>query len=140
MAIEDGAFVMPRTIVAALQLDGTPWLAQPPHVGVCSGEDGPPITVVDVLWDTGSVAAAQPIGTLLEIDVPDPASIAAFSGRVVRLTGTQSPEYIGCPVLLAHAVFDEGVDEGDFVVVKVLGPGNFYWAAMVANVEALENR
>lgn len=139
MAIGDGDFVVPQTIVSSTQFSGSPWLAQPPHVGIVSGFDGQANTG-DVLWDNGVFDADVPVASLLEISAADPATVAAFAGQVVRRTvNNQSQEFIGVVVFLAHAIF--GVeDEADFAVVKSLGPANQWWSAGVSELEVVPGR
>lgn len=135
MAIADGSLLLPQTIVSALLLDGAPLLAQPPHIGIASGADGPPVTNVDVLWDNGEFSQNVPIGSLVEILPADAATIAQLAGKVVRRTvNDQSEEYIGVPVLLAKAALSQSVD---FAVVKSVGPGNFYWVSVTSELEVV---
>jgi len=136
MAIGNGSKVMPLTFVATAFLDGTPWLAQPSHVGVCSDAAGG--TTADVLWDTGESIQDQPVATLLELANPDASTISTYSGRVVRRTGSQSAEYVGTPVLLAKGVFSGG--SADFAIIKSAGPGVFFWASLVADLEVVQGR
>ena len=140
MTIANDSKVMPLTFVALAFLDGTPWLAQPPHVGVCSGATGgPPATTVDVLWDTGESIQDQAVATLLELGNPDASTISTYSGRVVRRTGSQSAEYVGTPVLLAKGVFP-AQSSADFAIVKSAGPGGFFWASLVSDLEVVQSR
>ena len=140
MAIDDGSFVMPLTIVSAALLDGSPWLAQPPHVGIASGADGPPITAVDVLWDNAVFDAAIPIGSLLEIIAAAAGTITDLSGHVVRRTvNNQSGEFIGVPLFIAKGVFP-AQSSVDFAILKTLGANPFYWASVTAELEVVPGR
>jgi hypothetical protein len=139
MAIVDGSFVVPATIVSALQLDGSPWLAQPPHVGSVSDTDDQARTC-DVLWDNGVFDDDIPFATLIQITAADPASVAALAGQVVRRTvNNQSVEYTGVVVFIAKAIL--GLEnEVDFAIVKTLGPGNFWWEALVSELVVVTGR
>lgn len=144
MAIVNGSLVTPATIAGppdSTLLDGTPWLAQPPHIGVVSNfQQGNPN--VDVLWDNCIFDLAIPIASLLEITSPSLSNITDFSGKIVhRTTNNQSVEYVGAIVLLAAIVLP-GPDDTpvDFVVVKSVGPGQFFWTARVSDIEVMPTR
>ena len=136
------AHYLPKDAAAdSTHLDGTPWLAQPPHIGVVSGFDEQAGTA-NVLWDNCIFDLAIPIASLREITTPQLSNITQFSGKIVRrTTNNQSVEYDGAIVLLAAIVLP-GPDDTpvDFVVVKSVGPGQFFWASRVSDIEVLPTR
>jgi hypothetical protein len=144
MAIDaNGKLVTPNTIAGLPNntlLDGTGWLAQPPHIGIVSNfQQGNPN--VDVLWDNCIFDLAVPIASLLEILQPFDDNITQFSGKIVRrTTNNQSSEYIGAVVLLAGIFLPFQVEAVDFVVVKSVGPGQFFWASRVSDIEVVPTR
>jgi len=144
MTIADGSWVAPATILGPATtalLDGTPWLAQPPHVGIASGaQGGPPATTVDVLWDTGFFDTTLPVGTLQELQAAQSSTVAQFSGQVVRRTvNNQSGQFIGVPVLLARIIYADQ-SPADIAIVKTLGPAAAYWVAPTSEIEVVSGR
>jgi len=143
MAIQNGSLVTPATIAGppdSTLLDGTGWLAQPPHIGVVSNFDEQSPTV-DVLWDNCIFDLAVPLTSLLQIVEPFLDNITQFSGKIVRRkTNNQSSEYIGAVVLLAGIFLPFQDAAVDFVVVKSVGPGQFFWASRVSDIEVVPTR
>jgi len=137
MAIGNGSYVTPGTIIGtagATFLDGSPWLAQPPIVGRCSGAGG---GNVNVLWDNGGFASTVPSTSLVELGVAGANSLD-FSGQVVRrLSNNQSGEFIGVPVLIASIALTAGGALSDFAIIKSNGPSNHYWAALISDLEVV---
>jgi len=149
MALADGSWVTPKTILGtagATLLDGSPWLAQPPHVGVLSGFTAGPPDNADILWDNGefdaNVDVTATTGSVVQLDVPSAGSISSFSGQVVRrIANNQSGAYIGVPVLIASMFLaDDDEAATDFVVVKTLGPARSYWVALASDIEVVAGR
>jgi hypothetical protein len=132
MAIGDGSWVTPNTVVGTA-LNSANWLAQPPTIGVASGQSTP----FAVLWDNGVFDAAIPEASLLQIDVPSTPS--TLVGQVVRSTqNNQSAEFIGTVVFLGS--IDLGAGAFDFAIVKSAGPGHFFWAAALADLAVVAGR
>lgn len=132
MAIGNGSWVTPNTVVGAT-LAGASWLAQPPLIGIADGA-GP----FGVMWENGIYDAAVPAASLLEITA---ASSTTLAGQVVRRTinpANQSQEFIGTVVFIGG--IDLGAGAVDFAIVKSIGPGAFFWAALTADLVVVPGR
>lgn len=130
MALSAGDLVTPNTVVGGV-LNGASWLAQPPIIGILSGTDP-----FGVLWDNGFFDLLVPGASLLPISAPAATTLA---GQVVRSKlNNQSGEFIGTVVFLGG--IDLGQGAADFAVVKSLGPGVFYWEALVSDLEVVDGR
>jgi len=77
--------------------------AQPPRFGRVAAADGPPATIVDVLWDDGRFEEDIPVVALDKIDSPDAGIVATLQGFVLKtnpsvVAQAESPEFQGIAI------------------------------------------
>jgi hypothetical protein len=77
--------------------------AQPPRFGRVAAADGPPATIVDVLWDDGRFEADIPVDALDKIEPPDAGVVATLQGFMLKTNPSvaaqaESPEFQGIAI------------------------------------------